>query len=73
MGTEAGVGSEGERRARPATGMLTRTIMRAVCLILESWGRFWSLLCQAATAYCNKLIVKYRNYLKIRASLAAHW
>ena len=41
--------------------------------MLESRGRFWSLLCQAATADCNKLIVKYRNYVKIRASLVAQW
>ena len=54
METDAGVGSEAEQRALPAPRMSGQHAYQdnheeAVCRTLESWGRFWSLLCQAAT------------------------
>ena len=54
MGIEAGVGRERSREHDPPHecpfGMLTKDNHEgAVCLTLESWGRFWFLLLQAAT------------------------
>ena len=56
METDAGTGSEAKQRARSrpkyvCPACLLGQSRGTVCHTPESWGRFWSLLCQAATVF----------------------